>query len=366
MQASDKQHPRGKAAPVSQQQLLPGVSRTFALTIPQLPEPLRTSVTNAYLLCRVADTIEDEPALSARQKQTFHDRFHTIVVGGDEPPGRFSAELYPLLSESMSADEHELIRQLPGVVAITHALPAEERAALEQCVRIMCEGMPWFQRNRRQDGLDDILEFERYCYYVAGVVGEMLTDLFCQYSMDIARHRERLGALSVSFGAGLQMTNILKDVWEDRRRGTCWLPRDVFQQFGFDLRDLSEAHYDPAFGAGIRELVARAHGHLRNALAYVQLLPPSEVGIRRFCLWSLAMAALTLQRLNANPAYRSGNEVKISRRAVRATVLSFGLAAGRDTMLRHLFDWTARGLPIRSMDCAGETPAGQGVICSPR
>jgi farnesyl-diphosphate farnesyltransferase len=352
MQASNKQHPRGEIALVPQQQLLPGVSRTFALTIPQLPEPLRTSVTNAYLLCRIADTIEDEPTLSAQQKQGFHDRFRAIVAGGDELPGRFSAELYPLLSESMSADEHELIRQLPGVVAITHALPAKERAALERCVRIMCEGMPWFQRNRRRDGLDDIAEFERYCYYVAGVVGEMLTDLFCQYSMDIARHREKLRALSVSFGAGLQMTNILKDVWEDRRQGACWLPRDVFQQCGFELRDLNEAHYDPAFGAGIRELVARAHGHLRNALAYVQLLPPGEVGIRRFCLWSLAMAALTLQRLNANPAYRSGSEVKISRRAVRTTVLSFGLAAGRDTMLRCLFDWAARGLPIRSMDCA--------------
>ncbi|HET8700679.1 MAG TPA: phytoene/squalene synthase family protein [Nitrococcus sp.] len=352
MQAGNKQQPQNEIVLVSQRQLLPGVSRTFALTIPQLPEPLRTSVTNAYLLCRIADTIEDEPTLSACQKQSFHDRFHAIVAGGDEPPEHFGAELHPLLSETMSTDERELIQQLPGVIAITHSLPAMERAALERCVRIMCEGMPWFQRNRRQGGLDNVAEFERYCYYVAGVVGEMLTELFCQYSIDIARQGERLRALGVSFGAGLQMTNILKDVWEDRQRGACWLPRDVFQQFGFDLSDLSEAHYDPAFGAGIQELVARAHGHLRNALAYVQLLPPSELGIRRFCLWSLAMAALTLQRLHANPAYRSGKEVKISRRAVRATVLSFGLAAGRNAMLRRLFDWAARGLPIRSMDCA--------------
>jgi farnesyl-diphosphate farnesyltransferase len=43
-----------------QDQLLPGVSRTFALTIPQLPDALRPVVTNAYLLCRTADTIEDE------------------------------------------------------------------------------------------------------------------------------------------------------------------------------------------------------------------------------------------------------------------------------------------------------------------
>ena len=52
---------------VYQDRILPYVSRTFALTIPQLPPALRTAVTNAYLLCRIADTIEDEPALSAAE-----------------------------------------------------------------------------------------------------------------------------------------------------------------------------------------------------------------------------------------------------------------------------------------------------------
>ncbi|MFU8831083.1 MAG: squalene/phytoene synthase family protein, partial [Wenzhouxiangella sp.] len=46
-----------------QDRILPGVSRTFALTIPCLPEPLKIAVTNAYLLCRIADTIEDDPTL---------------------------------------------------------------------------------------------------------------------------------------------------------------------------------------------------------------------------------------------------------------------------------------------------------------
>ena len=45
--------------------MLQCVSRTFALTIPQLPGALRDVVGNAYLLCRIVDTIEDEPTLSA-------------------------------------------------------------------------------------------------------------------------------------------------------------------------------------------------------------------------------------------------------------------------------------------------------------
>ena len=66
---------------VYQDQILPHVSRTFALTIPQLPLGLRTAVTNAYLLCRIADTIEDEPALSPPETLAFLQRFSAVVAG---------------------------------------------------------------------------------------------------------------------------------------------------------------------------------------------------------------------------------------------------------------------------------------------
>ena len=64
-----------------QDQILPHVSRTFALTIPQLPPRLRVAVTNAYLLCRIADTIEDEPALSPVETLVYLDRFNAVVAG---------------------------------------------------------------------------------------------------------------------------------------------------------------------------------------------------------------------------------------------------------------------------------------------
>ena len=60
-----------KSNEVFQAELLEGVSRTFALTIPQLPKPLYSVVANAYLLCRIVDTIEDEVSLSPEQKKQF-------------------------------------------------------------------------------------------------------------------------------------------------------------------------------------------------------------------------------------------------------------------------------------------------------
>ncbi|HXN09990.1 MAG TPA: squalene/phytoene synthase family protein, partial [Steroidobacteraceae bacterium] len=79
-----------------QERILPHVSRTFALTIPQLPPALRTAVTNAYLLCRIADTIEDEPALSADASFELLQRF-VAVTCGREDPAQLARELVPQL-----------------------------------------------------------------------------------------------------------------------------------------------------------------------------------------------------------------------------------------------------------------------------
>ena len=136
-------------------------------------------------------------------------------------------------------------------------------------------------------GLKTMKDMDEYCYYVAGCVGEMLAKLFCHYSSEIDIHREELLKLSVSFGQGLQMTNILKDIWDDAKRGVCWLPQDIFTETGFKLSDLNPKTNDKNFRLGLNRLIGLAHGHLQNALKYTQLLPSYETGIRNFCLWAL-------------------------------------------------------------------------------
>ena len=327
-----------------QESLLPGVSRTFALTIPQLPEPLRVPVTNAYLLCRIADTIEDEPALSPTEKQQFHRQF-VAAVRGQMSATEFAASLHPRLSDTTLAAERELVLHSQQVLHTTRALPARQRESLERCVSIMCDGMSQFQNVEGLDGLSDLHEMERYCYFVAGVVGEMLTELFCDYSSDIEATRAELMDLAVAFGQGLQMTNILKDIWEDRNRDACWLPRDVFSEAGCDLSTLDRAS-GKGFGEGLNQLIGVAHLRLRNALSYTQLIPSAETGIRRFCLWAIGMAVLTLRKIHQNPDFVDGKQVKISRRAVKSTILAANLTASSNTALMMAFNLVSRGLPL--------------------
>jgi farnesyl-diphosphate farnesyltransferase len=324
--------------------LLEGVSRTFALTIPQLPPALAKPVANAYLLCRIVDTIEDEVALDSVQKRTFCQQF-ARVVRGDEAPYGLRDRLAPLLSEQTIPTEHELIQLIPRVVAVTHGFEPAQREALACCVEIMAQGMAEFQDRDLRYGLATLGEMNDYCYYVAGVVGEMLTKLFCHYSPEIAARRDEMMALAVSFGQGLQMTNILKDLWDDHGRGVCWLPRDVFEIIGFDLRDLRPGHNNPHFREGFQQLVGIAHDHLDNALRYTLLIPSHETGLREFCLWALGMAVLTLRKINNNLDFSASSDVKITRRAVKATIVTSRLLRSSNVLLKAAFALAGTGLP---------------------
>ncbi len=329
-----------------QSRMLEDVSRSFAFTIPQLPHALATSVANAYLICRIVDTIEDEATLDMGQKQQCFEAFGRVLHDA-LPPQEFADRVAPLLSNRTSPAEHELIRNTPAVMAVFADLNEAQQTEIRQCAATMSHGMLDFQKRQNPAGLDTVEQMNDYCYYVAGVVGEMLTGLFCDYSQDIARTRPRLMSLAASFGQGLQMTNIIKDIWEDKKRGACWFPQDVFREAGCDLATVQPGNNDPRFQAGLQALIGITHGHLQNALSYSQCLPRQETGIRKFCMWAVGMAVGTLQKIHATPGYTCARDVTLARSTTRRIVVASNASIRSNLMLKVLFQTLARGLPLR-------------------
>ena len=340
-----------------QDRLLPGVSRTFALTIPQLPQPLRVAVTNAYLLCRIADTVEDDDTIDHADKNRLQSVL-LAVIDGSADPDAFINPCLQKLSRRTPAAERDLIEHTSQVVSLTHSLSEPQRDTIQRCLKIMCIGMGDFDRRRSLHGLATMAELDRYCFVVAGCVGEMLTELFCEYSPEIATRRSRMMPLAKLFGQGLQMTNILKDVWDDRKHNTCWLPRDFFAEYGLDVSNLPSNRHDPALAECFDMLIGIARGHLCSALEYTQLLPKSELGIRNFCLWAIGLAVLTLRNIHNRPHFVSGQEVKVSRRGLRAVMATSNALAGSNFALSLAFSFSAYGLPrfeaSRAQSCMTE------------
>ena len=95
---------------------------------------------------------------------------------GEEKAQSFSRQVTPLLSQATSPHERELIANASLIVRFTHSIDAPQQQALVKCVSIMCRGMGHFQDSACLEGLADLGELDRYCYHVAGVVGEMLTE----------------------------------------------------------------------------------------------------------------------------------------------------------------------------------------------
>src|SRR5437868_6176588 len=156
--------------------VLADVSRSFAVVIRQLPHPLNDAVMVSYLLCRIADSVEDS-SLSLPEKQIQLRRLPAVL--DDESAGE-TFSIY-----SISETYRELLARSEAVFETYRGLEPRARISIHACVAEMCEGMAeWTERN-----IETIEDQNHYCYYVAGVVGKLLTELFyvyCQVSRRIA------------------------------------------------------------------------------------------------------------------------------------------------------------------------------------
>ncbi|MCS3532962.1 squalene/phytoene synthase family protein [Chryseobacterium sp. JUb7] len=314
--------------------LFPRVSRTFALTVPELPAPLRTVVMNAYLLGRILDTIEDDTVLTLDQKFYYGQKLVKIIET-KENIKEFALELAPKLAGQTRKAELELIQHLPLVIGMISAFSELQQKSIERCMRLMWNGMQNFLKRRSLNGLETMEDVNDYCYHAAGVVGEMLTELFADYSDEIAKHSSEMQKLAISFGRGLQITNFLYDHWEDRQEGLCWFPRDLYKM---NLTYLKPENYDESYEKAQTKLASIAHENLREALQYTLLIPESEPGIRRFCYWAIILSVFALRRIEKKPSFSKNAEIKIPRTWVMIMILMTRIFGVKDQVLIQFFN----------------------------
>ncbi len=226
--------------------LLGKTSRTFALTIPMLPEPTRRAVSVAYLLFRIADTFEDATDWPRAERiAALHD-FADAVAALDLP--RLEALTTKWMASPPCIHEGylELLQVTPAVVALLKDMaPGARDILIKHAVRT-AQGMAEVVSKADAQGrlqLDSVSDLQAYCYIVAGIVGELLTDVFLHDSPQLASVREALVENTVAFGEGLQLVNILKDSGDDAKEGRAYLPRDVTRGEVLELaqRDLDGA-----------------------------------------------------------------------------------------------------------------------------
>lgn len=197
-------------------QFLKETSRTFYIPITYLPKGLQEAVASAYLCMRAIDEIEDHPELPAKDKSHLLLSIHQIL----QKP--FNEDTFIDLFEPYQSTLPEVTLKLSDWIKVC---PSGIDERVLDATAKMAKGMEkWVQKDWvivTEEDLDD------YTYYVAGLVGVMLSDIWKWY--DGTETEEHL---AIAFGRGLQAINILRNYKEDKTRGVNFFPE------GWELDDM--------------------------------------------------------------------------------------------------------------------------------
>jgi farnesyl-diphosphate farnesyltransferase len=280
------------------EQLLVATSRTFALAIPQLPEPTRRQVTLAYLLFRIADTFEDAARWPRAQRIAALGTFERLLIHPDRCETAATGRAWAAEVPCDQAGYRDLLAELPQVLDAFFELAPEAVALTREHTLRTCRGMAGFVGRTDDRGelrLRDLDDLRGYCYVVAGIVGELLTELFLLGHPGLAPSATALRERSRAFGEGLQLVNILKDSASDAVEGRRYLPEAVPRA----------------------EVLALARANLRTAAEYVLLLQRQGAprGYVAFTALPVVLAFATLERVES-----AGPGAKLSRPQVYALV----------------------------------------------
>jgi farnesyl-diphosphate farnesyltransferase len=276
------------------QDLLVQTSRTFALAIPLLPEPTRNTTCLAYLLFRIADTLEDAETWTRAQRQAALAEFGELLASPDRGQAVALSQRWLQAAPTTHAGYLNLLQAVPEVMDEVGRLEAGDRRIVLEHARRTEEGMRQVLDRADAAGrvrVETLEDLKAYCYVVAGIVGELLTALFVHNAPSLRSVERTLLDHQLEFGEGLQLVNILKDESVDRGEGRSYLPVSVPRA----------------------EVLALAQADLAGARRYIGALREGGAprGFVAFTSLSQELAEASLVRLE-----RDGPGAKVSRTEV--------------------------------------------------
>lgn len=274
--------------------ILKKVSRSFALVIQTLPDDLRISVCVFYLVLRGLDTIEDDMvAFKSRKAQK-----EKLLRGFSEKLRLTKWRLHNV----GEAEEKQLLEQFPNVLTVYHGLSKEDQTIIADITEQMGNGMADFIEKDIRLGTATLKDYNLYCHYVAGLVGQGLTRLFVAHGKE-DKHLSQYMKESDEMGMFLQKTNIIRDYLEDLNEGRTFWPRDIWTKYAPSLLDLRTGDTSKSLEC-LNELILDAYKHVPAVLRYLEQIQNPKVF--KFCAIPQVMAIATLERLVNNPDVFTG------------------------------------------------------------
>lgn len=276
-------------------------SRSFSSVIQELHPELLVPIALFYLILRGLDTIEDDMTIPIEKKDPLLRDFYKIT----------EKEGWSYNGNGPDEKDRELLVQFHYVVEEYRKIKPVYREIINNMTRRMGAGMADFCQRAvdGKDGVETIKDYDDYCYYVAGLVGKGLTQLFVESELANPALKER-PELQRSMGLFLQKTNIIRDIkedWDDKRR---FWPREIWSKYVDDFDDLFKPEHKEAALNCSSAMVLDSLNHADECLFYLAGL--KEQSVFNFAAIPQSMAIATLALVFRNPEIFKKN-VKINK-----------------------------------------------------
>lgn len=295
-------------------------SRSFAGVIKELDGDLARIVCLFYLVLRGLDTVEDDMTLSDEKKQPILRSFHELAV----TPGWTFKESGP------NEKDRQLLVEFDNVIEEVSRLDERYRGIIIDICKKMEIGMADYAHKAATTGsiyLEKIADYDLYCHYVAGLVGEGLTRIWSASGREAPWLGEQL-ELTNAMGTMLQKTNIIRDFREDVDDQRYFWPREIWGRELYGkvcggkpaFKEMAEM-YAPGNERQalwvLSGMVVDVLGNAVDSLDYLRLLKTQSVF--NFCAipQTMAMATLALVFMNYDMFHK---HIKI-RRAEAASLI---------------------------------------------
>ncbi|KAI6086725.1 farnesyl-diphosphate farnesyltransferase [Hypoxylon rubiginosum] len=270
-------------------ELLDLTSRSFAAVIQELQPEMLVPIALFYLVLRALDTIEDDMTLSNTTKEPMLREFSKYM----------KIDGWTFNGSGPNEKDRDVLVHFDAVVAELKKIDKKYYDVIEDICFKMGNGMADYAINAEfQEGVKTVEQYEEYCHYVAGLVGEGLTHIFVRGNTANPALLDRM-ELTESMGQFLQKTNIIRDVHEDFLDKRRFWPKDVWSKYVDKWEDMFDPKYRTQALYCSSELVLNALKHADECLFYMAGI--KEQSVFNFVAIPQSMAIATLELVFQNP-----------------------------------------------------------------
>ncbi|RWA04739.1 hypothetical protein EKO27_g10366 [Xylaria grammica] len=264
-------------------------SRSFSAVIQELNHEMLVPIALFYLVLRGLDTIEDDMTISASVKEPMLRDFYKII----------KKDGWTFDGNGPDEKDRELLVHFDDIITEMKKLKENYFTIIEDITKKMGNGMADYAINAEfQSGVVTVAEYEEYCHYVAGLVGEGLTRLFVEGGYANPALLQRM-ELTESMGQFLQKVNIIRDVHEDFEDSRRFWPKDIWSKYVDKWEDLFDPKYRTQAVHCSSEMVLNALKHADECLFYMAGI--KEQSVFNFVAIPQTMAIATIDLVFQNP-----------------------------------------------------------------